>query len=73
MTLGEAQQLRDAWKAAELAVASGQSYTIAGRSLTRADARFIAHQVAKYDQIVSQIKSGRGAGVPTFRVMPRDL
>jgi hypothetical protein len=73
LTLDEAQTLRDAWKAAELAVAAGQSYTIAGRSLTRADARYIHQQFVRYDQVVDQLKAGTSPGVPVFRAMPRDL
>ncbi|MDT2270063.1 DUF6148 family protein [Paenibacillus larvae] len=36
-TLQEAQTHLKAWLEAEMAVASAQSYTIAGRSLTRAN------------------------------------
>lgn len=73
LSLDEAQQLRDAYKAALLAVASGKSYTIGTRTLTRADEKFISSKFAEYDQLVDAITSGRGGGVRVFRVMPRDL
>ncbi len=38
----------DAWLAADLAVANGQSYTIGNRSLTRADADTIRTQIQFY-------------------------
>lgn len=72
-TIDEASTLRAAWMAAEIAVSTGQSYTIGGRMLTRADARHIAERLAFYDRILTGLQSGRGAGVSVFRVMPRDL
>lgn len=72
MTLPEITALRAAWYAAELAVATGQSYTISGRTLTRADAAFITKQLAKYDAQLSALTAGRGRGVRAIRVIPRD-
>jgi hypothetical protein len=71
--LSEATELRALWIAAEKAVATGQSYTIAGRSLTRVDAAFIASRVAYSDSLVSGLNSGRGADVRLQRVVPRDV
>jgi hypothetical protein len=73
VTLAELRALRAAWYAAELAVATGQSYTIGDRTLTRADAAFITKQLAKYDAQLSAIEAGRGAGVRLMRGVPRDL
>lgn len=73
LTLDEAKTLRAAWMAAELAVATSQSYTLGGRELTRADAKFITAQLSRYDRIVTSLEAGRGGGVGVFRVMPRDL
>jgi len=73
LTLDEAQALRAAWLAAELAVASGQSYEIGGRSLTRADARYIGERFAYYDRVVTALQAGRAPGPRAVRVMPRDL
>lgn len=71
--MAEAEELRGVWLAAEKAVATGQTYTIGNRSLTRADARFIHEQFMKYDKMVAGLKSGRGGGVRVMRIMPRDL
>ena len=73
LTLDEAKTLRAAWLAAELAVATGQEYTIGIRTLRRADAAFIHQQFVRYDQIVTGLESGRGGGLRVFRVMPRDV
>lgn len=75
MTLAEAQQLRAAWLAAELAVATGKSYTIGHRTLTRADEHFIHEQFSYYDRIVDELTrtGGQREGIPVFRVIPRDL
>ena len=43
----------DAWLAADLAVAGGQSYTIGGRSLTRANSEEIRQQVQYWTQQLS--------------------
>lgn len=73
LSLDEATQLRAAYLAAQLAIASGKSYTIGTRTLTRADEAFIARKFAEYDQLVDSLKAGTGGGVRIFRVMPRDL
>jgi len=73
LSLAEAQALRAAYLAALEAVATGKSYTIGARTLTRADERFIAQKFAEYDQLVDQLAKGGTGGVPVFRVMPRDL
>ncbi len=73
MTLAEARELRSLWLDAERAVATGQSYTIGSRSLTRADARLIAERLAYYDSLVTALTAGRAPGVRAVRVIPRDL
>lgn len=59
ITLEQAQAQLDAWLAASLAVASNQSYSIAGRSLTRADAAEISDQVNKWEGMVKRLSSSR--------------
>lgn len=59
------------WSAAEDAVATGQSYTIGGRSLTRVNISEIRNQI-KYWQKELKIAQGRG-GRRVTRVVPRDL
>jgi hypothetical protein len=73
LTLDEATALRTAYYQAQLAVASGKSYTIGTRTLTRADEQYIARKFAEYDQLVDSLKNGTGGGVRAFRVIPRDL
>ena len=63
ITLAQAQAQLDAWLAASLAVSQGQSYAIAGRSLSRADAVAIADNVKRWNNKVVQLtqtSSGRG-------------
>lgn len=63
MTLEQAQQQLDAWLAASLAVARKQSYSIAGRSLTLADASDIQSQIEFWEARVAKLSAaltGRG-------------
>lgn len=74
LTLAEATELRTAYKAALVAIASGKSYTIGSRSLTRADEAFILEQFNRYDKIVDQLTAGQTpGGARVIRVVPRDL
>lgn len=57
MDQATAQAHLDAWLAADLAVAAGQSYTIGSRSLTRADAESIRQQVDYWRQQLEIIKN----------------
>lgn len=47
----------DAWIAADLATSKGQSYSIAGRSLSRANADEIREQITYWQNIVSQFEA----------------
>lgn len=63
INLEQAQAQLDAWLAASLAVAQGQSYEIAGRRLARADAAEVTRNVQYWQQQVSLLTraaSGRG-------------
>ena len=53
LTLTQAQTALDAWIAADLAVAKGQSYTMNGRSLTMANAKEIREQILYWERRVS--------------------
>ena len=53
LTLTQAQTALDAWIAADLAVAKGQSYTMNGRSLTLANAKEIREQIQYWERRVS--------------------
>ena len=73
LSLLEAQTLRAAFLAASEAIATGKSYTIGPRTLTRADEAFVARKFAEYDQAVESLTHGGRGGVRVMRVVPRDL
>jgi hypothetical protein len=63
ITLVQAEAQLTAWIAASTAVASGQSYSIAGRSITRADAKEIRESITYWDTQVKRLSRGGGIGV----------
>lgn len=60
ITLVAAQAHLDAWLAADLAVASGQSYTIGSRTLHRANSREIRENVDRWRREVIRLSAGGG-------------
>jgi hypothetical protein len=58
ITLAQAQAQLTAWLAASTAVATGQAYSIAGRSLTRANAAEIRAQIDYWDSKVKTLTRG---------------
>jgi len=62
ITLAQAETQLALWLAADAAVASGQSYTIGGRSLTRANAREIRENIDYWDAKVKEISSASATG-----------
>jgi len=52
LTLQQAQTALDAWVAADLAVAKGQSYSMNGRSLTLANSKEIREQIQYWERRV---------------------
>ncbi len=73
LTLAQAQENLSAWIAADLAVSKGQSYSIGGRSMTRADAKAITEKIKFWQNLVNSLTAGSGGGLTVKRVMPRDL
>jgi len=57
LTLEQAQTALDAWIAADLAVAKGQSYSMNGRSLTLANSREIREQIQYWERRVASLES----------------
>lgn len=55
ITLESAQAQLDLWLAADAAVASGQSYSIGGRSLTRANAAEITNKIDYWNGWVQKL------------------
>jgi len=72
-TLAEAQAHLALWLAADSAVATGQSYTIGTRSLTRANSKEIAERIAYWRREVDRLESGRTSVIRFMRAVPRDL
>lgn len=68
ITLAQAEAQLTAWLAASSAVASAQSYEIAGRKLTRADAAEIRQQIDYWDSKVKTL-SARTTGRGRFRTI----
>ena len=58
ITLTQAEAQLTAWLAASSAVASGQAYSIGGRSLTRANAAEIRNQIEFWDAKVQTLSRG---------------
>jgi hypothetical protein len=63
ITLTQAQAQLDAWLAASLAVAGAQSYEIAGRRMTRADAAEITGQIDYWSRKVAEAQAQQAAGI----------
>jgi hypothetical protein len=74
LSLTEAQQLRGDYFAALRALASGKSYTIGTRTLTRSDERWVEAQFQKYDRMVDELQAGQApGGLRVIRAVPRDF
>lgn len=58
ITLAQATAQLTAWLNASTAVASGQAYSIAGRSLTRADAKEIRENITFWEAKVQKLTRG---------------
>ena len=56
ISLADAQTALSAWVAADLAVATGQSYSIGNRTLTRADAGEITDKIAYWSRVEAQLQ-----------------
>ena len=66
ITLAVAETHLASWLAADTAVATGQSYSISGRALTRADALEIRNNIKFWNDMV---KSLGGTGGMTIKVV----
>ena len=58
ITLAQANTQLTSWLAADTAVATGQSYSIGGRSLTRANAKEIRDNITLWDKHVKRLTRG---------------
>lgn len=71
ITLAQAQTQLDSYLAAETAVLSGQSYTIAGRQLTRADLRSIQSGIQIWNERVQALTHSAQGRSRAITVSPR--
>jgi len=58
ITLAQAEAQLELWLNASTAVASGQSYSIGNRSLSRADAKEIRENIMFWDALVRRLDGG---------------
>jgi hypothetical protein len=68
ITLAEAEATLDAYRTAELKVLTGQSYSIGGRSLTRANLKDIREGITYWQQQVGNLARG---GIRASHAVPR--
>ncbi len=75
ITLEVAQKHLDAWLEAELAVTTGQSYTVGSRALTRANLTEIRNSIDYWNGKVQKLErlQRKGGRNRIRRVVPRDL
>jgi len=73
--LAKARERLNAYYEAELAVLSGQSYTIGSRSLTRANLSEIRNAIKELEQQVRELETiaSGGGHRRAYRITPRDL
>lgn len=72
MTLEYAKEQLNVWYNALQAVATGQSYSIAGRQLSRVSVPEIRMTIAYWEAKVARLERG-GYGIRIRRTIPRDL
>lgn len=60
ITLADAEAQLALWLAASEAIATGQSYSIKDRSLTRANLADVMEQIKFWDSLVKQLSRTRG-------------
>ena len=72
-TLEVARTHLQAYLDADLALATGKSYRIGSRNLTRLDAAEVKERINFWSNEVERLEAGRKKGIRQMRVVPRDL
>lgn len=72
VTIEEAKENLRMWLDAEKAVATGQSYRIGTRSLTRANLSDIVERISFWRAEIARLEEGR-CGARVMRAVPRDF
>ncbi len=70
ITLAQAQAKLAIWMEADDKVANGQSYSIGGRSLTRADAKMIRENIRFWNDWVTRLSDGGNGGATVVAITP---
>lgn len=73
ITKDTAEQKLKLWLDAENAVALSQSYTIEGRSLTRANLSEIRQMIEYWGNIVDKFDTDNASGIRIQRIIPKDF
>jgi hypothetical protein len=73
ITLEAAKENLQIWVEAQSAVATGQSYKIGTRSLTRASLSDILKMIRYWQNVIDELEAGAGRGARVFRGVPRDF
>jgi hypothetical protein len=63
ITLSQAEAKLALWLEADDALSKAQSYSIAGRSLTRTDARLVQEKIEFWDRQVKRLTTNTGGGI----------
>ena len=72
-TLEVARTHLQAYLDADLALATGKSYRIGSRNLTRLDAAEVKERINFWSNEVEKLENGRPKGIRQMRVVIRDL
>lgn len=73
ITLEDAKENLQIWVDAQKAVATGQSYKIGTRSLTRASLSDILKMIRYWQNVIDELEAGVGRGARVLRGVPRDF
>lgn len=72
-TLEVARTHLNAYLEADLALATGKSYKIGSRNLTRLDAAEVKERIQFWSNEVERLEAGRKKGIRAYRAVIRDL
>ena len=61
------------WLEADLSLATGKSYKIGSRNLTRVDAAEVKERIQFWSNEVERLEAGRKNGIRAYRAVIRDL
>lgn len=72
-TLEVARTHLNAYLEADLALATGKSYRIGSRNLTRIDVQEVKERIQFWSNEVERLEAGRKKGISAYRAVIRDL